>query len=80
MDEKAEKKAYDLKDLSEKLKARGLDMAEEACLILVDEMAAWVVESAAISATPFDDVLAVVMPTLKKEAAKYIDKIDGQVG
>lgn len=75
-----EKKAYDVKALAAKLKARGLDLAEEAAMIIVEETSDWVVESAAISATPFDDVLAVVMPTLKKEVAKQVDKIDGEVG
>ena len=75
----AEKKAYDVKVLMEKLKARGLDLAEEAAGMVVEEVADWVVESAAISKTPFDDVAAVVMPTLKKEAMKAIDKIDGEV-
>lgn len=74
------RKAYDVKVLAEKLKKRGLDLAEDAAMIVLEETADWVVESAAISETPFDDVAAVVMPTLKKEAARHIDKIDGQVG
>jgi hypothetical protein len=38
------------------------------------------VESSLISKNPFDDIAAVVMPTIKNEALKHIDKIDGQVG
>ena len=72
-------KAYDFKVLVEKLKARGLDLAEDAAGLMLEELCDWVVESSAVSATPFDDVLAVVMPTLKKEAAKMVDKIDGKV-
>ena len=73
-------KAYDVKVLLEKLKDRGLDLAEEAAVIVVEEVCDWVVESAAVSATPFDDVAAVVMPALKKEAVKLADKIDGEEG
>lgn len=73
-----EQKAYDLKILLDKLKGRGLDLAEDAAMIVIDEVSKWVVESAALSETPFDDVLAVVMPTLKKEIEKIADGIDGK--
>jgi hypothetical protein len=73
-----EKKAYDLKVLTAKLKARGLDLAEEAAVIILEETTDWVTESAIISKTPFDDVAAVAMPALKKIALSEIDKIDGE--
>ena len=72
-------KAYDLKVLTSKLKGRGLDFAEEAAAIMVEELSDWIVESAAISPTPFDDIAAIVMPTLKKEIMKQVDKINGEV-
>ena len=75
-----EMKAYDLKKLTERLKARGLDVAEEAAAVIVEELSDWVVESAPISKTPFDDVLVAVMPIMKKELLKVVDKIDGQEG
>lgn len=75
-----EKKAYDVKVLMAKFKAKGLDLAEEAAIMVIEETCDWVSESAIISKTPFDDVLVAVMPTLKKEAVKAADKIDGQEG
>jgi hypothetical protein len=73
-------KAYDLKALGEKLKGRGLDLAEESVKILVEESFDWVAESAKLSATPYDDMAAVILPKLKELALAAVDKIDGQVG
>jgi hypothetical protein len=73
-----EKKAYDVKELLGKLKSRGLDLAENAAEMVVEEVADWIVESAALSKTPFDDVVSVVMPMLKKLALDAVDKIDGE--
>lgn len=70
-------KAYDLKALVEKLKAKGLDVAEDAAKIVVEESFAWVEESAKLSATPYDDLLIAVIPVMKKEVLKAVDKIDG---
>lgn len=71
------KKAYDVKVLAEKLKLRGLDLAEEAAKIIIEETSDWVVESSEISPTPFDDIAKVVMPSIKKMALEQVDKIDG---
>lgn len=73
-------KAYDLKVLVEKLKARGLDVAEDAAKIMVEETCDWVVESAAISENKIDDVAALGMPHLEKLALGLADKIDGKEG
>lgn len=73
-------KAYELKALGLKLKARGLDLAEDAAKIIVEETLSWVGESAVMSPTPFDDVVAVVMPPLKGLILAQVDKIDGVVG
>lgn len=70
-------KAYDLKALVEKLKAKGLDVAEDAAKVIVEESFAWVEESAKLSATPYDDLLIAVIPVMKKEVLKAVDKIDG---
>lgn len=74
------KKAYDVKVLMAKWKGRGLDLAEDVAVMIIEETCDWVSESAITSKTPFDDVLVAVMPTLKKEAVKAADKIDGQEG
>lgn len=73
-------KAYDIKDLGAKLKARGLDIAEEALIILWEETIEWVKASAAISATPYDDMAMVIMPQLDKAVRDGIDKVDGKEG
>lgn len=70
-------KAYDVADLALKLKGRGLDVAEEAAKVLVEEVLAWAEESAKISETPYDNMALVVLPELKKLALGLVDKIDG---
>lgn len=73
-------KAYDLKALALKLKARGLDIAEDAAKIIVEETMDWTVESALKSENKVDDILAGVMPIAKKHVLELVDKIDGQEG
>jgi len=73
-------KAYDLKELGNVLKGKGLDVAEESLNILFDSVVEWVEESAKISATPYDDMAMLVMPQLKKLVKEAIDKIDGEEG
>jgi hypothetical protein len=73
-------KAYDLKALGAKLKAKGLDLGEEAVKILVAETIDWAVESAVLSKNPYDDVIAMVAPQIKKKALELADKIDGEEG
>ena len=71
-------KAYDLKELGNALKGKGLDVAEESLNILFDSVVEWVEESAKLSATPYDDMAMLVMPQLKKLVKEAIDKIDGE--
>lgn len=71
-------KAYDIKDLGEKLKARGLHVAEEGAKEALEAVSEWVKESAKISKNPFDDVAIVFLDKLKEAAMKEIEKIDGQ--
>jgi hypothetical protein len=72
-------KAYDFKALLSGCKERGLDLAEDAAVIFVEELSDWVVESAQKSKTPLDDIAAVAMPLIKREILKFVDKIDGKV-
>lgn len=74
------KEAYDVKSLVAKLQARGLDLAEEGAKIVLDEVLAWVAESADKSETPYDNLIATIFPLLKDEVLKQIDKIDGEEG
>ena len=73
-------KAYDFAVLVAKLKDRGLDIAEDMAKVVVEEMAQWVIESAAISENKIDDVAALGMPQLKALALGLADKIDGKIG
>ena len=75
-----EPKAYDLKALGAGLKSKGLDLAEEALVLVVEELFVWVEGSAKISETPYDDMALLVLPQLKKMALEQVDKIDGQEG
>lgn len=73
-------KDYDVAKLVAKLKARGLDLAEEGAKGVVTDVLDWVQESVQKSPTPWDDILLAVLPELRKQALAEIDKIDGQVG
>jgi hypothetical protein len=73
-------KAFDIKKLAEKLKARGLDLAEEAAKIVVEETLNWVEEGVSLSENKFDDLVKPFIPELKKAALELADKIDGQEG
>lgn len=70
---------YDIKVLIEKLKTKGIDLAEKAARDAVNEVFDWVTESVKTSSTPFDDVLLLVLPKAKEMALKEVDKIDGKV-
>lgn len=73
-------KAYDIKDLGERLKAKGLDLAEEAVGIVYKETKEWIKESAALSENKFDDLAAPFLDQLDAVVLPQIDKIDGAVG
>ena len=73
-------KAYDLKELGEVLKGKGLDLAEESLNMVFDSLMDWIEASAKVSATPYDDMAMVIMPQLKKLVKEAIDKIDGEEG
>lgn len=73
-------KPYDLKALGERLKGRGLDLAEESVKILAEETFGFIEESAKLSATPYDDMALIVFPQIKNLVFAQVDKIDGVVG
>lgn len=73
-------KAYDVKVLGEKLKAKGLVQAEDAAVMVVEEVFAWLEESADLSQTPYDDFAKPVFKAVKPLVLKEVDKIDGVVG
>lgn len=71
-------KAYEIKSLVEKFKARGLDLGEEVAKMVVEETFSWAEESAKLSENKYDDL--VPFSLVKSEVLKLADKIDGQVG
>lgn len=70
-------KAYDIKDLGEKLKAAGLPVVEGAAEVVLEKVIAWIKESAMISKTPYDDMTMVILPLIEEKIKKEINKIDG---
>lgn len=73
-------KAYDTKALVEKFKARGLDLAEDVAEMALEDVLVWFEESAKMSENKYDDLVIAIIPMLKAEALKQIDKIDGEEG
>jgi hypothetical protein len=73
-------KAYDLGELVAKLKSRGLDVAEEAAKVIVEETCDWAIESASLSENKIDDLIGLGIPQLKALMLPLVDKIDGQEG
>lgn len=72
--------AYDVKALVDKLKSRGLDLAEDAAKGAVSDILDWVEDGAKASSTPLDDIMASVLKSYKPQILAELDKIDGQVG
>jgi hypothetical protein len=73
--------AYELKELAEKLKAKGLDVAEEALTAIFKEAIAWAKEEAAKGTNiVVDAVILAAAPVIEPMVLKQIDKIDGEVG
>jgi hypothetical protein len=72
--------AYELKVLAEKLKAKGLDVAEDAAKILVEETLDWVSEEASKSENKVDDLVVAILPIVKPHILNAVDKIDGVKG
>jgi hypothetical protein len=72
--------AYELSKLAEKMKSKGLEVAEDAAQVALDAVVEWVQEGAVESANKVDDVIVPLMAALKPMADQAIDKIDGEVG
>jgi hypothetical protein len=73
--------AYEAKKLVAKLKAKGLDIAEDAAQLVVDSVCEFLVEGAQESESKLDDlVVPPAIAVLKPLADAQIDKIDGHEG
>ena len=73
-------KPYSGKALADKLKSKGIDVAEEAAKAVAESVMEWLQESAVASVTPFDDLMGPVIAAAKPHIMEALDKIDGQVG
>ena len=73
-------KAYDLKDLVGRLKASIPELGEDLAVAIVEDVFAWVAESALKSENKYDDLVVSFMPLLKEKALGLVDKIDGKEG
>lgn len=73
-------KAYDLKELGKRLKAKGLVEAEDMAEQVYAELKTWFAESAAMSETPYDDLVVPFLGSLDSVIMPKIDEIDGQEG
>ncbi len=74
-------KAYDVKELAEKLKSKGLPVLEDTAEKVYEAVKEWVQESAVLSENKVDDVAApLVFPILDKVIEPAIDSIDGVKG
>ena len=71
-------KAYDLKALAIRLKAKGLIQAEDLAIDVYMEMKHWIRESAMLSENPYDDIGIPFLKQLDEVIMPQIDKIDGE--
>ena len=72
--------AFDIKALAEKLKSKGLDVAEDGVKILEESLVEWINESVVLTPSKIDDIAIPVLMALKPLLDLQIDKIDGKVG
>jgi len=75
-----EQKAYDLKVLGAKLKAEGLELAEDGAGKALKCVMSWLKESAALSPNQMDDLVAPLLVPVETYVMGQVDKIDGKVG
>ena len=70
----------DFQVLLDKLKAEGLDVAEDAAKVVVEAVLEWAEDAVVKSENKYDDLLLAVFPVVKSELLKLVDKIDGEQG
>jgi hypothetical protein len=66
--------------LIERLKGKGLDLAEDAARLVVIETFGWLEEEVLASENKLDDVLIALFPIVQKFVLEQVDKIDSKVG
>lgn len=73
-------KAYDLKELANRLKAAGLIEAEDLAIKAYQEVKQWLKDSAQLSSNAYDNILAPFLDQLDSIVLPKLDKVDGQEG
>ena len=68
------------KSLSELLKEKGLDVAEDAAKLVVEAVFEFAEEAVLKTENKYDDVLVALLPVAKPLVLELVDKIDGKVG
>ena len=68
----------DFNSLKNKLKDHGLDLAEDATRLLVEDVLDWVAEEVIKTENKYDDMLVAIIPMVKPALLKAVDKIDGE--
>lgn len=70
---------YDLKLLLERLEARGLKLAEDGAVMVIEEVFDWAAAEAIKSENKIDDVIAALLPMIKPVIiSELVDQIDGE--
>lgn len=73
-------KPFDIQDLKDRLKAKGLDAAEEVLKVVANEAIDWISESCVLHENAFVKVGGAIVSAAKPAVMKELDKVDGQVG
>lgn len=70
--------AYEVSKLVDKLKSKGLDVAEDAAVVVLEAVVEFVKEGAAESENKVDDLLVPLVDAIKPIVVQQLDKIDGK--
>jgi hypothetical protein len=68
--------SYEIDSLVEKLKGKGMPVAEEAAKQVAEAVFEWLEESIIASENKYDDVAIAFIPMIKEHALKEIEKIN----
>lgn len=71
-------KPFDPSDLVEKLKGKGLTIAEEGVEVVEEALIEWIKESVVLSDSKLDDIALPILEALKPLIDAQIAKIDGK--
>ena len=67
-------------DFLVELKNEGLELSEDVLQLLLDKVFALIIKLVQESDNVYDDILIPLLPLIKAEISKLIDKLDGKEG